>query len=431
MTAKNLLLGSLSLLLCLCAPARGQRPIAFENLSVKNGLSQSSVNGILEDRDGFFWFSTNDGLNRYDGYNFTVYKHDSKEPGSIPNSMVTRMLADGDGDIWLLSFDNGAIHYRRSANTFTAYRHDPANDRSLSSDHAYSLYRDVSGDIWIGADNGLNRYQAQSGDFQFFPMPPDEIYPSANPIMAICQDSAGLFWLATYAGLKSFDKATCVYTSYRNNPEDAATIAAGGISAISIDAAGDIWIGFYDKGLDRYDRAQGRFIHYQHDREDAASIGSNRITSLAFDGQGQLWVGTREGLDIWNAGAKKFFHYRLNANGVDNNVGNIVNTIYIDRRGIVWIGTQLGIDKYDPHIWKFMPYRFDTSASTNQTDNYIYAICEDREGGVWLGNNQRLQRFDAERQSFRPYLSDSAALNRQLANIKTINAILEDDEGRL
>ncbi len=180
--------------------------IDFENISLEEGMSQSVVTSIIQDQYGFMWFGTQDGLNRYDGYNFKVFKHDPDDPNSLSDSLIMSLLEDRTGTIWIGTNNGGLNSYDPRTEQFTRFRPEPDNPGSLIGETVSAIYEDNDGVLWVGTSSGLNRFNRDSGDFTHYindPERPDSL--ASNMVNDIVQDKKGRFWIATTNGVDLFE----------------------------------------------------------------------------------------------------------------------------------------------------------------------------------------------------------------------------------
>lgn len=185
-----------------------QHSIRFQHLSIEHGLSQSAVYCILQDRKGFMWFGTEAGLNKYDGYNFTVYKPEEGNPNSISNNFIYAILEDHLGVLWV-GTEDGLNRFNQEKEQFIHYESQPNNPHSLISNRVFVIFEDKSGTLWIGTDNGLNKFDRDKEQFTRYQSNPNDPYSlSHNDIRRICEDRAGSLWVGTYGGgLDKLDRA--------------------------------------------------------------------------------------------------------------------------------------------------------------------------------------------------------------------------------
>ena len=176
----------------------GQR-LRFEHISIEEGLSQSTVFFILQDSQGFMWFGTEDGLNKYDGYDFTIYRHDPENPSSLSGNWITALVEDDLGRLWIGTSDGGLSRFDRTLDYFIHYRNDPQDPDSLSDDNVTAIYQDLEGVLWIGTGGGgLDRFDQENERFVHYQHNPDDPNSlSSNAVTAIYGDREGILWIGT------------------------------------------------------------------------------------------------------------------------------------------------------------------------------------------------------------------------------------------
>lgn len=170
--------------------------LRFERISIEQGLSQNTIYCILQDRKSFLWFGTQDGLNKFDGYDFKVHKHDPQDPNSLSNNVVRAIYEDRAGTLWIGTNGGGLNKFDREKEIFTHYRYDPANHNSLSDNKVTPIYEDRSGMLWIGTDGGgLNRFDREKETFKHCKHDPnDSTSLSHDGIWSIYEDSSAMAW---------------------------------------------------------------------------------------------------------------------------------------------------------------------------------------------------------------------------------------------
>jgi ligand-binding sensor domain-containing protein len=208
----------------LFAQAFDVRNLEFERLTIDNGLSQNFVACIAQDRQGFLWFGTRDGLNRYDGYHFKVYSHNAIDLTSLSANDIRAIYEDRQGNLWIGTFAGGLNRYDRANDRFIRYQHDPKNPHSLSHNHVQVILEDSrhGGTLWIGTTGGLNRFDPNTQRFtRYFCQPDDTTSRGHNDISAIFQDQTGNLWLGLShpsSGLLFFDRSTESFTAFEVDP---------------------------------------------------------------------------------------------------------------------------------------------------------------------------------------------------------------------
>jgi len=196
------------------------RNIQLSTLSVSDGLSQATVNAIAQDRQGFVWFGTQEGLNRYDGYEFKVYQKDSAQPHSLSHDWVWTVYADNHGRLWVGTDGGGLSRYEPDSDNFTHFRHNPDDPASLSGDRVRVIYQDRQGVFWIGTDGyGLNRFNPEDGSFVHYRHDPTVSHSLPNDkVLVILEDHAGVMWIGTDGGgLARFDRDSGEFFHYRHD----------------------------------------------------------------------------------------------------------------------------------------------------------------------------------------------------------------------
>lgn len=424
-----------------------QEPRArFERISTADGLSSFSVRPILQDRRGFMWFGTHGGgLNKYDGYQFAVYRHDPDDPSTLSHDVVHALCEDQDGDLWVgteSGLDRLVRRHEQTTPTFVRFLEGQGP--------ILSVYEDSRGILWVGTMDGLIGLDRTAGTihytFHHDPGAPDDPGAlSGYAVRAIQEDQTGRLWIGTSGGLDRLDlapdRSTGTLTHFRHDPDDPSSLSAGNVYAIHRDRQGTLWIGTHDGGLDRLDlnesggsnHAPELFIHYRHIVEDACSLGDDRVWSILEDSAGTLWVGTFNGLDelgpsdvAGSDGSQDCFHHHQHDSADPYSVSsNLAWSLYEDRSGVVWVGTSGGgLNKYNRKVNQFT--RFTGSLS----DDQVTAVHEDRNGMLWVGTvNGGLHRLDRQTGNLIVYQHDPA--DPASLSSDAVHAIFEDHAGVL
>jgi PAS domain S-box-containing protein len=358
----------------------------FEHLGIKDGLSQSTVRGILQDSQGFMWFCTQYGLNRYDAYRFTVYRNDPSDPTSISDSRATCIIEDSQDD------------------------------------------------LWIGTRLGLNRFDKRTQRFTRFPLPETDSQHSRDyAISAILEDSQGTLWIGTEtSGLYFFDRKTESFSHLGRHKGDTDGLSIDFITAIFEDSKGTLWIGALGGGLGRFDRQTERFTWHRHDENNPHSLSSDNVTAVCEDSRGTLWVGTEnDGLSALAASDKavKFARYQ-NDEAVPHSLSNdSVRAILEDSAGTLWVGTDAGLNQFDAQNQQFHRYVHNPQVAASLSHNEVFAIAEDAQGLLWIGTRLGLNKFDKTTRAF-GHIKKRADLPKGLSG-DLVTAFLEDSQGSL
>lgn len=328
-----------------------QKEYKFINLSSKNGLSSNSINAIIKDKNGFMWFGTEDGLNRFDGQNFVAYYHKDNDSTSIGRGPVTAMTQDKVGNMWL-------------ATNFTLSVYNLNLDSFINYDFTkfgwiISLCADHSGKIWVGTYSGLFVFDPVTKKVKAFKANTVQKYSlNSNTVLCIFEDSRNNIWVGTDNGLHLYNHSKGQFTRFLSDSNRPNAISSNLINSIAEDKKGKLWIGTIKGGLNVMDVAKASFTCYKSDANDVNTLSSNHIYKVLFDKTGQLWVGSDGSIDIFNPQTGKATRVKsslLEQNGfVPSTSGRSVRDIYIDDAGIYWFAVhQGGVNKYDTNLTFF------------------------------------------------------------------------------
>ncbi len=383
-----------------------QNRLDFDVLSIDDGFSSSRANTIIQDRAGFIWVGTWNGLNRYDGYECVVHQPFVRDTNSLSNREVTSLFENKEGFIWI-GTTFGLNRLNPMTNEIRVY---PFNTRITS------VYEDRKGNLWVGTEgDGLYRVDQVSGT--------KEQYLDKEIINAILEDSRNEFWLATNNGLLNLDRETQSYKRYfrRDQGSSDQVTEHQAVNCIVESEDGTLWAGLFSVGLVRIisnnDKDNLKFEFYSgngHARED----GPQRITELAFDPIGNLWIGTwGNGLYLLEKGELlklpdqvTFQRYIVDVNDPFSIEGNNhISSLFVDRKGTLWAGSSvinvanianMGIERVNTRY-------IDDGQIVN---HWIRSIGTDRFGNVWLGSSDGLMVFDKA--------------NREIVSAKTFQKML-------
>lgn len=413
--------------------------IRFETINVEGGLSQNAVLSIAQDSQGFMWFGTEDGLNKYDGYQFTVFEHDPEDLTSLVDNYVSEIFVDRSGDIWI-GTRGGLDRYDRQTDSFAHYPSAADDSAGLVGTWVISIYEDKQGTLWVGTEEGgLNRFDRGSGEFTQFRregFTPSSV--SENAVRVVYEDREGRLWIATHIGLEQFDRAGERFVPHLPSPDGSNREVSPDISSICEDDQGRLWLGTEDDGLYRFDPESDGLLHFTHDPDDPNSLSHNRVRAVMIDHLGQLWVGTQNGLNLLSpdqvadaereASFQRFQHDPFDPNSLS---GDAVWSIFEDRGGVLWFGTWGGgLSKYNRSTDHFRLYQHRPNRENTLSDNMIWAIEEDRQGRLWIGTfNGGLNRIDRASDTIKVYQHHDDEPG-SLAN-NDVRSLLEDSSGRL
>ena len=426
--------------LCWSASGATAAPeIRFERISIDQGLSQSTVYSIMQDRLGFLWLGTGDGLNRYDGYRFEVLRSRPTDPNSLSHNRIRALHEDSAGMLWIGTLNGGLNRYDRRTRTFTRYRHDPAVPESLASDLVWAIQEDLQGTLWIGTSKGLDRFVQgpEHGAFSHLRQDPNRIAAgqpglSHDFIRALYLDRAGDLWIGTRRGLNHLDPTTLTLTPYVPRPREGA-VKYNSIGSIHQDRRGQLWLGTWN-GLIQFDPdSPSPFTFYGDDSNQSGDPMRDSIWDIHEHRDGTLWLATYgTGILRFDPVAKTFLsrveHDPLKPTSLS---GNKVTTFLRDRSGAFWVGTSgNGLNKLGPAAKAFEQISGDPADSEGLSDNMIMAIHEARDGALWLGTwNGGLNRLDRRSGDVTRYRAEPDHPARLARD--DVRAVLEDSAGTL
>jgi diguanylate cyclase (GGDEF)-like protein len=454
------------------AQAAPTRPIRFDRLSLEQGLSQSAVMDVLQDRRGYIWLATEDGLNRYDSTGFKVYKHDASDASSLPDSFVWDVEEDSAGVIWIATRsglaswdpttdrivrqesiggrhiralrhskkdnvlwiatrDSGLLRFDVATGQLRPFAHDPRDASSLLDDHVYALVIDAKDRLWVGSEGGLDRLNADGKGFTHFVPSSDPASLGDAKIRALATDNTGAIWVGTSAaGLERLDVQTGRFEHFRHDASVPTSLADDQVRAILQDADGRVWVGT-NGGLDLLDAAHGTFAHYGQDAGNATSLGDDHVLSLAQDRGGVLWVGTRQaGVHKWNPMSWQFGHVAPDAHNAKGLGRGSVTSFSEDRAGRLWIGTYgSGLYEMDRLSGEMTAYRHDAKGKHGLDSDQVMALLHDHRGDLWIGTYDGLLRMSAATGAIKSYRNDPK--NPQSLSANIVATIFEDRDGRI
>ncbi len=375
------------------------RNIQFTHLSQADGLSQNAVTAIAQDRTGYIWIGTQEGLNRYNGYEFSVYENVSGAPNSLSNNWVWDIFVDRSGAVWIGTDGGGLNRYDPITDTFTHFRHDPRDVHSLSSDRVRAITQDSRGDLWVGTDGGgLNRLDpAHSRFVRFQHDPADPGSLPSNQVLSLHEDDHGAIWVGTDGGgIAILDPSSKTFRFLRHDPGVPGSLSSDRVRSIFQDRRQHIWIGTSEGGLNRFDPATQTFQHFRRDPNDPHSISDDRIRSLFEDRDGTLWIATDAGLNEWRPNVNHFVSYQHDVADPGSLSNDRITAILQDQGGVLWVGTYNGISKWNYASDAFNYFPANPALPGSLSGKMITAIAESPNGDLWVGTyGQGLNRIEA------------------------------------
>ena len=408
--------------------------LKFEHLDINSGLSQNTILCELQDSRGFMWFGTPDGLNKYDGYTFTVYKNDATNNKSISDNFIAGITEDTKGNIWVATRGGGLNMYDREKDQFVHFKNNPKNHGSISSDFLSSLLEDSEGNLWIGTeDGGLNLFDRKHNHFtRYINNENDNHSLSNNFAKQIFEDSYHNLWVVTYGGgINLFNRKHQTFTRFMHDDKNNASLSSNKAWTIFEDSRRQLWVGTDGAGLNLFDRNTGNCKRYQQGDNNKNSILKNVVYAINEDIEGNIWIGTENGgLSIYNPRTGQFQNYLHD--DIDNTSlsNNSVNAIYKDATGNMWLGIFTGgICLFSKNDNTFKQYKH-TSDENSLSNNNVLCFAENHNQQVWIGTDGGgLNLFDPVNNTFRHFKHQEGNKNSICGNY--ILTVLEDSKGNV
>jgi len=434
------------------------REIRFERISLDRGLTDYRAFDLAQDSVGFLWFATSDGLYKYDGLGYTIYRPRLNDTTSLSSNTIWCLTTDRGGMLWIGTFDGGLECFDPRTETFTHYRNRPSDSSSISAGPLTTLLEDQTGTLWIGTErSGLNKFDRARGTFVHFIHDQGRKNSlSHNSIRAMCTDPSGTVWVGTDDGLNALNPITGEFRHYKNVRGVPRSISENAVTSLWCDRSGVVWVGTRTSGLNRFDRDSDDFTRYRREPLNSRSISCDSITAIYQNEADHLWIGTVIGLNERNlrtGACNRYLNDPLSPNSLSS---NRVRKVAGDRTGTVWVATDhygvgpevRGLNKIVRNAEQFVYYRValdkggtlpvmalsqDPGTSTiwvgtkglrqfnaatgkriehrhrpadvySISDDLITGLCRDRSGTLWVGTwDGGLNRFDGKTGRFKSY----------------------------
>lgn len=405
--------------------------ISFENLSIRQGLSQSSALALLQDKKGFLWIGTADGLNRYDGHKFKMYRKNLLDSTTLGNNYINSLAEDTTGVIWVGTRD-GLYAFSWKTESFTKYLFDSIH---TEPNHILTLAIDKQNNIWAGTISGLYKFEQKTKKItKLFPRLRDTFTTSGyQMIQTICFDNHGNYlWMGTEFGLFRYDTKHNTHLHYTHQANDSTSIPDNKISALYPDEHGNIWVGTHNGIIGRWNRTSDDFLNLKLPTEQQQPYGSNKVKAFCKTKRGDFWIGTMStGLYLLKETGNefKFTNFKQTISNVQALSDSDIFSLLEDEHGIFWVGTfGGGIHKHDTRQMLFNYYQHEVGNSQSLLQNGVRSICEDSKGNLWIGNtSEGLSKFNNKDKIYTHYVYD--ANNKNTISSNRVNAVYEDSKG--
>lgn len=390
--------------------------LEFKHIKSADGLSHDTVYCIGQDRDGFMWFGTEDGLNKFDGSKIKVYQKELDNENSIENTNCSSIYVDSSNMIWIASWGGGVEVLNPRNNEVKYYLNNPEDSKSISDDNVQSIFEDSKGNLWFGTyTKGLNKLNKETGEFKsYLNNKDDENSISNNRVWSINEDSDGSILIGTDKGLDKLEPETENFTHFSNEIKNR-------VRTIYKDRNKNLWLGT-QKGLCKFDTTTREYKYYLSDSKDASA---NVIGAIYEDSKNNLWVGSANGLFIFNRYNENFTKYSNNPDDSDSLSNNDVRAIYEDKSSNIWIGTRGGgVNKIDIKPQKFQYFDDTKNRKFTLSDRNVTSVFVDSKDSIWVGtNNGGLNKLDLNENKIEYLMGDI-----QKEENRNIKALCEDGD---
>lgn len=464
-------------------PAQTSRWYTVEYVTNRQGLSESCISAMCQDRTGYLWIATADGLNKYDGYQFKVYRHDPQDPRSISGSYVLSVMEDRAGNIWAGTFDGGLNRMNPHREEFRRYTYQPDDPFSLSNNHVRWIMEDRAGAIWAATNGGgVNRLDPSTGRFSQYRHHPGRTDTlSSDSICCLYEDPErpGQIWTGTSTGIDLLDTATGSVTRYGPFAENGQALntlvwmfrpagrrqlwagtnrglylldtRTGNLQTRPLHPDGEgsrplmdtiyaicegdpakekmLWLGTRQNGLLQYFPATGRCVRFDPGPGAPGQISQRMIVSLLRDRSQNIWAGS------WSFWITKIIPRRFQLiQAIPGNPQSLMDNRIYDLAagpgGTVWISDRLGLNHYDPATGQFQHYRPDPADPGSLSGSRALGVCVQPDGTLWAGTlDAGLNMLAPGSRRFFHYRHNPSDPNSLTSD--SINLIFLDHRGRL
>ncbi|HXH98851.1 MAG TPA: two-component regulator propeller domain-containing protein [Sphingobacteriaceae bacterium] len=395
--------------------------ILFRNYSVNDGLCSNTVWNMAQDDQGYMWFGTKDGLNRYDGYNFKSFRYNKSVPSSLGSNFIHRILNVDKTHLWIAT-DQGVYILDLQKETFVQFK--PIGNKVI-----FDLVKDKKGCIWISTkDHGIYRYDLRQESLKnYSSRPGDPNSLSSNNVRRIVVDDYGNIWAGTFGGgIDVLNPITEKLHHYRSGKEPG-SLSSNYILELYKDLKGNIWVGTLSGGLNFCAKGTGLFKTYV--KSGSNSINDNIVRSIHQPSDGKLYIGTEKGLNVFYINENKFISYTAKNNDPFSISDNAVYSIFQDREGGIWTGTYFGGVNYFHEKGSNFELYYPTGDPNSLSGNAVSAFLQDKPGFFWVGTEDGgLNYFNSTTKTFRHY---PFVPQQQKLSYHNIHALFKDKSGNI
>ncbi len=405
----------------------------FSQLTIGDGLSSGSVTCILQDSKGFMWIGTEDGLNKYDGYQITIYRHNPQIPNSIVGNSIRCLFEDSRNNLWIGLKGDGLCRLNLSTGQYTSFRYGDS-ENTISYNDVSGIVEDKEGRLWIAVDRGgLDMFDPVTEAFTHYPLLDSHFNQSLNNALTDIElDNNGNIWLSSWGGgIYCFDTANKNFTIHpywkQEKPDES---VCKHIFSLYGDKNDLLWVSSAHGGLYALDEKNKDYRQYAFSDNTEEGINTRMVRSVCEDEEGNLWIATtNEGINIVDKKSGRITHVHSNETDGKNLLSNNINCIYKDNTGIIWIGTHVGVNYYSPLLSQFSLVKKEHYGSGSLSENQVLSLLKDSKGNLWVGEVSGIDKISADGKTIKRYQLGNSSQHPDLFRFN--QAICEDRSGNI
>jgi len=408
----NLIVQLLLLSSLLCAQ---NKSIDFYHLDISDGLSNNGVKAIYKDSKGLIWIGTENGLNKFDGYSFTVYKNSLSNYKSISGNRITSIVEGKDGELWI-GTDVGLNIFERESETFTRCIYQPDLKNTKQNPKVQFLYKDHMGYIWVIYENSFEILDVKNKKTVKL-LSQSVLNVLKNKLIRVMyEDRMNQLWIGTWnGGLIKIDSDRKNAIIYQNNPADPQSLPDNTVKAMYEDNQGILWLGTYSSGLCSFNLSTGRFK-----KTNILPFSNYEISAIVPVGNNDLWISHGHSVSVINVlSGKEIDRFTNQPNNPHSFIAGIATSIYKDNTNILWISSDVeGAVFYDPNRDKFSKFYNKISKENTDEQYYITSYLFDKEHNNWLGTfGKGLLFYDKKQNNYIQFSTKQGLLSNYIKDI--------------
>ncbi|MEH6590773.1 MAG: two-component regulator propeller domain-containing protein [Halioglobus sp.] len=390
--------------------------IEFQRAPFSKDLTQQTVIQTFQDSRGLLWFVTQEGLNKYNGYELENYRFSPSDPTSLSTDRVTGIAEDSSGDLWISTLGGGLNKYNPIKNSFTALTASPESDDAPYSNDIYVVYSDIDGDIWLGYQGGLSKLNISTGKFTNYISGMHGV-PPIGTITSFTQTGDGTLWAATAdSGILEINSVTGSFSLHQHQDGDPNSLSSNAIYQVIADDQNNIWASSPISGVSVYNPLSKHVTNYQLDLEDSHTLSSNQVNSIYLDNRQNIWAGTSTGLNLFLKEKNQFSRYSIQSSDLPSDK---IYSVFQSKEGKYWIGTYFGLATGTPTLFK----KIDGTTGGLSSES-VNAFAITRDGTLWVGTDDGLNGL-SDNQDYFTWINESTSPS--ISNATVMSLLAEDD----